>query len=115
MTAQATADRKRPAQAATSQTAGPAIGRAAARKTKRSFTLSPESIAYLVATRERSGAASDSEALDLLLRESRIEAKRRELDDTYKHYYDNASEEELAEQLEWATATSTNIFIDVPE
>jgi hypothetical protein len=51
----------------------------------------------------------------LLLREAMLEAKRREIDAAYKEYYDTASDEELAEQREWAEMTGPNIFAGVPE
>ena len=83
---------------------------ATARKMKRSFTLSPEAVAYVGQTRQKRGAGSDSEALDLLIREAMLEAKRQEIDAAYKEYYDTASEEELAEQREWAKMTGPNRF-----
>jgi len=85
------------------------------RKIKKSFTLAPEAVAFLSETREKRKAGSDSEALDLLLREAMLEAKRREIDAAYKEYYDTASDEELAEQREWAEMTGPNIFAGVPE
>jgi hypothetical protein len=88
---------------------------ATARKMKRSFTLSPESVAYVGETRQKRGAGSDSEALDLLLREAMLEAKRQEIDAAYKEYYDTASDEELAEQREWAEMVGPNIFLGVPK
>jgi hypothetical protein len=88
---------------------------ATVRKMKRSFTLSPESVAYLGETRQKRGAGSDSEALDLLLREAMLEAKRQEIDAACKEYYDTASDEELAEQREWTDMVGPNIFLGVPE
>lgn len=83
------------------------------RKMKRSFTLMPESVAFLAKTRQSRGAGSDSETLDLLLREAMQEAKLRELDAATKEYYDTASEEELAEQREWAEMVGPNIVVDI--
>jgi len=88
---------------------------AAGRKIKRSFTLTPEAVAFVGETREKRGANSDSEALDLLLREARLEAERQELEAACKEYYDAAPNEALNEQGEWARTTGTNIFIGVPE
>jgi hypothetical protein len=82
---------------------------------KRSFTLSAEAVAFLGETRRKRKLGSDSEALDLLLREAMLEAKRREIDAAYNEYYDTASDEELAEQREWAEMTGPNIFAGVPE
>jgi hypothetical protein len=88
---------------------------ATARKMKRSFTLSPEAVAYVGETRQKRGAGSDSEALDLLIREAMLEAKRQEIEAAYKEYYDTASDEELAEQREWAEMVGPNIFLGVPK
>jgi len=82
---------------------------------KKSFTLAPESVAFLSETRQRRKAGSDSEALDMLLRELMLEAKRQELEAATKEYYDTASDEELAEQLEWAEMASESMWRGVPE
>jgi uncharacterized membrane-anchored protein len=88
---------------------------ATTRKMKKSFTLTPESVAFLGETRQRRQAGSDSEALDLLLRELMLEAKRQQLDAAYTEYYDTASDEELAEQAEWARMAGPNILIDIEQ
>jgi hypothetical protein len=89
------------------------ILQATERKMKRSFTLSPEVVAFVGETRQKRGAGSDSEVLDLLLRELMLEAKRRAIDAAYKEYYDTASDEDLAEQREWAENTGPNMFTDI--
>jgi len=85
------------------------------RRVKRSFTLTPEAVAFLTETRQARRAGSDSETLDLLLRELMLEAKRQELDAATKAYYDAASETELAEQGAWAGQTAANMWTGVPE
>ncbi|MDR3771839.1 MAG: hypothetical protein P4L26_00735 [Terracidiphilus sp.] len=85
------------------------------RKMKRSFTLMPESVAFLTKTRQRRGAGSDSEALDLLLHEAMQEAELQELDAATKEYYDTASDEVLAEQSEWARMVGPNIMVDIAQ
>jgi hypothetical protein len=82
---------------------------------KRSFTLTPEVVAFVGETRQKRGAGSDSEALDLLLRESMLEAKRQQIDAACKEYYDTASDQDLAEQREWAEMTGPNMFRGVSE
>ena len=84
-----------------------------ARKMKKSFTLSREAVAYVVETRRKRHAGSDSEALDLLIREVMLEAKRQEIDAAYKEYYDTASDEDLAEQREWAENVGPNMFAEI--
>jgi hypothetical protein len=88
---------------------------AMARKMKKSFTLTPDVVAFVGETRQRRGAGSDSEALDLLLREVMLDAKRQEIDAACKEYYDTASDQDLAEQREWAEMTGPNMFRGVPE
>jgi hypothetical protein len=86
---------------------------ATTRRVKRSFTLTPEVAAFVTETRQRKRAKSDSEALVLLLREAMLEAKLRQIDAAYKEYYNTASEEELAEQSQWAEMAGPNIMADI--
>ncbi len=72
------------------------------RRVKKSFTLAPDVLAFVVETRRKRKTGSDSEALNLLLKEQMLEAKRREMDAAFKEYYDTASDEELFESAEWA-------------
>jgi len=88
---------------------------ATSRKITRSFTLTSEAFEFLDETRKRRGTGSDSETLELLLREAMLEAKRQQIDAAYKEYYDTASEEELAEQREWAEMTGPNMFRGMPK
>jgi hypothetical protein len=85
------------------------------RKVKRSFTLTPESLAFVHETRQRRRASSDSEALDLLIKEQMLAARRQEIDSAFKSYYDAASEEDLRAQREWAEGTAGNAWADIPE
>jgi hypothetical protein len=86
---------------------------ATTRRVKRSFTLTPEVAAFVTETRQRRRAKSDSEALVLLLRELMLEAKREKFEAATKAYYDTASEEELAEQREWAEMAGPSIVVDI--
>ncbi len=88
---------------------------ATTRKIRRSFTLSAEAVAFVRETRQQRGARSNSEALGLLLQEAMLESKRREFDAACKEYYDTASDEDLAEQREWAVRTGPNLLIATPE
>lgn len=85
------------------------------RKLKRSLTLSVDVVAFLDATRKRRGTGSDSEAVELLLREAMHEAKRQDLELACKNYYDEAAEGELAEQRDWAEQAGPAIWSGVPE
>jgi hypothetical protein len=86
---------------------------ATTRKLKCSFTLTPESVAFLAETRQSRKAGSNSEALDLLLSEMMLQVKREAIDAAYKHYYDTASDEELAGQQEWAEMAGPGILLDM--
>ena len=88
---------------------------ATSRRVKKSFTLAPDVLAFVVETRRKRKTGSDSEALNLLLQEQMLEAKLREMDAAVKEYYDNASDEELQEQKEWAQGTARNMFLGIPE
>lgn len=88
---------------------------ATSRRVKRSFTLTPDVVAFVAEMREKRQAGSDSEMLDLLLREMMLEDKRQQLEAATKEYYDTASDEELAGQREWAAGTSRNMWNGVPE
>jgi len=88
---------------------------ATSRKIKRSFTLSRESAAFVTEVRRRCQARSDSEALDIVLREAISAQKRAELNAAVKEYYDNATGEELQEQADWAKGASASMFSGVPE
>jgi hypothetical protein len=88
---------------------------ATVRKMKRSFTLTPESVAFVADTRRRRQAGSDSEALDLLLREAMLEVKRQELDASITAYYDSITDEEMAEEREWAEMAGPSLLFNVEQ
>ena len=79
-------------------------------KIKRSFTITPESAAFLREARKEVNAGSDSEALDLLLKELIEKRKLAEIDAAFKEYYDTASDQQLAEEQEWAAMVGPNIL-----
>jgi hypothetical protein len=88
---------------------------AARRKAKRSFTLAPESVAFLREARRRLKARSDSEALDRLIHEAIVARRRKEMEAAFTAYYDSASDEELSEQRDWAHGTSGGMLAGLPE
>ena len=47
--------------------------------------------------------------------EAMLEMKRQAIDAAVKEYYDTATEEELAEQREWAEMVGPNILIAAPD
>jgi hemerythrin superfamily protein len=83
------------------------------RKIKKSFTLAPEAVAFVSQTREKRKAGSDSEALEMLLRELILEAKRQAIEAAITEYYDTASDEELAEEEQWAEMAGPGFLADI--
>jgi len=79
-------------------------------KIKRSFTITPESVAFLCEARAERNARSDSETLDILLKELGEKRKLAAIDAAYTAYYDSASDEQLAEETEWAKHAGPNVF-----
>jgi len=81
------------------------------RRVKKSFTLAPDVLAFVVETRRKRKTGSDSEALNLLLKEQMMEAKLREIDAAIKEYYDTASDAELLESAEWAEMAGPAVLL----
>jgi hypothetical protein len=74
----------------------------AKRRIKKSYSISVEAESFVRRVRKTRKIASDSEALDMLLREA-IEVHRKSaVDAAYKAYYDSASDKELEEEQSWA-------------
>lgn len=74
---------------------------AAKRRVKKSYSISVEAESFVRKVRKARQIASDSEALDILLREV-IEVHRKSaVDAAYKAYYDSASDAELQEEQTW--------------
>lgn len=73
-----------------------------AERIKKSYSISKESEQFIRRIRKARHIASDSEALDQLLRESMAAHRRSSIDAAYKAYYDSAPEVELAEESVWA-------------
>lgn len=69
---------------------------------KKSYSISLESERYIRKIRKTRKIASDSQALDQILRDAQEVEKRAEIGAAYTAYYDSATEEELAEEKGWA-------------
>ena len=52
-------------------------------------------------------------ALKGKVREAMLEEKRQAINAAYNEYYDTASDEDLAEQRQWAELTGPNMFLDI--
>jgi len=71
------------------------------RKAKKSYTLSPESLAFLEATRKRRRAASISAILEEILQAARREFERASLERAVAGYYGSLSDGEARESAAW--------------
>lgn len=80
-----------------------------ARKVKKSFSISLESEAFLKRMRKERKVSSESETLDVLLRELMASQKQRAIESAYKDYYDSLSDEDVAEQRAWGAFAETQL------
>jgi hypothetical protein len=71
------------------------------RKAKKSYTLSPESIAFLEALRKRRRAASMSSVLEEILQAVRRHQERAKIEKSIDAYYSSLSDRDAAEYAEW--------------
>ena len=71
------------------------------RKAKKSFTLSPESVAFLDAMRKKRRARSTSSVLEEILRNVRDEQEKSAVEKTIADYYSSLTTEEAKEQARW--------------
>jgi len=84
-------------------------------KQRRTFTLSPESVALLKelsAERNSRGHESVSAVLDDLLTSVREERRRRAIDRSVEKYYSERSPEEEAEEIAWGKFALANFPVD---
>jgi hypothetical protein len=72
-----------------------------ARKAKKSYTLSPESVAFLETMRKKRHAASISSLLDEILQAVRRQHERAALERAVTGYYGSLSDAETTEQTDW--------------
>jgi DNA-binding PadR family transcriptional regulator len=72
-----------------------------ARKAKKSYTLSPDSVAFLEALRKNRRAASVSAILEEILQTARREQERASVERAVTDYYGSLSGEEAMEQSQW--------------
>lgn len=71
------------------------------RKAKKSYTLSPESVAFLETLRKRRRAASISSVLEGILQAVRRQEERAKIEKSVDAYYSSLSDQEAAEHAEW--------------
>ena len=71
------------------------------RKAKKSYTLSPESVEFLEASRKKRLAASTSAILEEILQNVRRENEQAAIERAVADYYTSLSNKQAAEQTEW--------------
>lgn len=72
-----------------------------AHKTKKSYTLSPESVALLETIRKRRRASSISSVLEEILQAVRRQQERADIEKSVSAYYSSLSDKEVAEHAKW--------------
>ena len=72
-----------------------------ARKAKKSYTLSPESVDFLETLRRKRRARSVSFVLEEILQAVRREAEFAKINQSVSDYYDSLSDEEVEELGQW--------------
>ena len=82
------------------------------RKQRRSFTLSPQSIAYLEIEKRRRQADSTSAVLDDILRERLKEKEREKIGASIAAYYDSLSDDQVAENQQWARLSESQFPLE---
>ena len=72
-----------------------------ARKEKKTYSLSPESIRFIEIVRKERHRDSASSALEELIQEKKMEAERLRIDASISSYYDSLGEEDREQNHAW--------------
>jgi hypothetical protein len=80
-------------------------------KRRRTFTLSPESLAYLEQEARHRKLDSQSAFLDALLQEKSMEQRRAALEANVTAYYDSLTDEEVEEQRAWGELAQQSLVL----
>jgi hypothetical protein len=85
------------------------------RKLRRTFTLSPESLAYLEQEARRQQTDSQSSVLDELLQEKTRERRLAALEANVSAYYDGLSDAEVEEDKVWGEFAGSHLALQEDE
>ena len=85
------------------------------RKQRRTFTLSPGSLAYLEQETRRRNTDSQSAVLDELLTEKRRERQIAALETTVTSYYDSLTDAEVEEDRLWGVFAGSQLALSEEE
>ena len=84
-------------------------------KQRRTFTLSPESLAYLEQQARERQLNSQSAFLDELLQEKSMEQRRASLEANVTAYYDSLSDDEVEEDRLWGEFAGRHLALSEEE
>ncbi|MGA8313664.1 MAG: hypothetical protein WB755_26810 [Terriglobales bacterium] len=73
----------------------------AARKEKKTYSLSPESVRFIEKVRRERRGESASSALEELIQEKKREAERLRMEASISSYYDSLSDEDREQDRAW--------------
>jgi hypothetical protein len=79
------------------------------RKIKKSFSISPESDSFIRTTCKERKSTSESETLDVLLKELMTIRQQKAIDAAYADYYDSLTDDEVAEQGAWGAFAESQL------
>ena len=79
------------------------------RKIKKSFSISPESDSFIRRICKERKSTSESETLDVLLKELMTIRQQKAIEAAYSDYYDSLTEEEAAEQRAWGAFAESQL------
>lgn len=79
------------------------------RKIKKSFSISPESDFFIRRMSKERRTKSESETLDVLLRELMAIRQQHAIEAAYSDYYDSLTEEGVAEERSWGAFSETQL------
>jgi len=78
-----------------------------ARKEKKTFSLTRESVSYLESLRKQKKRRSTSAVLEELIRQQRQASEMERISASVTRYYDSLSDEEVAEDRAWGQFAET--------
>jgi len=85
------------------------------RKVRRTFTLSPQNVAYIEKQTRALDMPSQSAFLDELLREKTQQEQLAAIEANIKHYYDTLTDEEVEEQRAWGQFAEQTLILTEEE
>jgi hypothetical protein len=83
------------------------------RKIKKSFSISPESDSFIRKTCKERRSTSESETLDVLLRELMAIRRQKAIEAAYSDYYDSLTDDEVNEQSSWGTFAESQLAKEI--